>query len=213
METMLYVLDLFGIVVFAVTGSMAAGKKRMDLFGVIVLAAATALGGGTFRDLILGAHPIFWVSEPVYLAVVVVSAIATFFLVRLRSLPNEALLVGDALGLAVFTVIGLEKALDMGVSPAIAVVMGLMTAVFGGIVRDVLSGEIPLILRREIYATASLCGAIAYVGIFLVFGNPVLAVLVSIAITLGLRLSAIKWKISLPLYVSRENNGPDGPDE
>ncbi len=204
MQTLLYVMDLFGVAVFAITGSLAAGRKRMDLFGVVVLATVTALGGGTLRDLILGAGSVFWVSAPIYL--VVATAIVTFFLVRFCGLPPKLLSVADAFGLAVFTVAGTQKALDLGTSWGIAVVMGVMTGVVGGMIRDVLSGEIPLILRREIYATASLCGAITFSGVSAALGNQGLAAIASVAVTLGLRLSAIKWKMSLPLYISHEDD-------
>ncbi|UCG58290.1 MAG: trimeric intracellular cation channel family protein [Phycisphaerales bacterium] len=206
MQTLLYVMDLFGVAVFAITGSLAAGRKHMDLFGVVVLATVTALGGGTLRDLILGARPVFWVSAPVYLLVAVATAIVTFFLVRFREPPRKLLSVADAFGLAVFTVLGTQKALDLGTSAGIAVVMGVMTGVFGGMIRDVLSGEIPLILRREIYATASLCGAITFWGISITLQSQSLAAVISVAVTLGLRLSAIKWKMSLPLFVSHDKD-------
>ncbi len=206
MQTLLYAMDLFGVAVFAITGSLAAGKKHMDLFGVVVLATVTAVGGGTLRDLVLGASPVFWVDAPIYLLVAVATAIVTFFLVRFCGLPLKLLSVADAFGLAVFTVLGTQKALDMGISPGIAVVMGVMTGVFGGMIRDVLSGEIPLILRREIYATASLCGAIVFCVISVALQYQGLAALASVIVTLGLRLSAIKWKMSLPLYISHKED-------
>ncbi|MDT8303062.1 MAG: trimeric intracellular cation channel family protein [Sedimentisphaerales bacterium] len=206
MQTLLYVMDLFGVAVFAITGSLAAGKKRMDLFGVVVLATVTALGGGTLRDLILGASPVFWVSAPVYLLVAVATAIVTFFLVRFCGLPLKLLSIADAFGLAVFTVLGTQKALDMGISPGIAVVMGIMTGVVGGIIRDILSGEIPLILHREIYATASLCGAVTFCLVSGALQNQSFAAIASVIVTLVLRLSAIKWKMSLPLYISHEGD-------
>jgi uncharacterized membrane protein YeiH len=204
MDTLLHYLDLFGVTVFAITGTLAAGRKRMDLLGVIVLATVTALGGGTIRDVVLGAGPVFWISEPIYVLVASATAFIVFFLVRFREIPHKILSVADAFGLSVFTVIGTQKALALGTHVGIAVVMGVMTAVAGGIIRDMLSGEIPLILRREIYATASLCGSIIFCVIFLTLENQILAIVVSIAITLGLRLAAIKWNLSLPQYVSRE---------
>ena len=206
MQTLLYAMDLFGVAVFAITGSLAAGKKHMDLFGVVVLATVTALGGGTLRDLVLGASPVFWVSAPIYLLIAVATAIVTFFLVRFCGLPLKLLSVADAFGLAVFTVLGTQKALDMDISSGIAVVMGIMTGVVGGMIRDVLSGEIPLILRREIYATASLCGAVTFCVVSFYLKNQSIAAIVSVAVTLSLRLSAIKWKMSLPLYISHKED-------
>ena len=204
-QTLIFILDLFGTSVFAVTGSLAAGRKHMDLFGVVVLATVTALGGGTLRDLILGASPVFWVSSPVYLLMAVTTAITTFLLVRFFILPNKLLSVFDAFGLAVFTVIGTKKALDLGAPASIAVVMGVMTGVVGGMIRDVLSGEIPLILRREIYATASLCGAVTFSVVLMIVQNQNIAVITSVAVTLALRLSAIRWMISLPIFIAHKD--------
>ncbi len=161
-DMMIYLLDLFGVAVFAITGALAAGKKKMDLFGVVVLALATALGGGTLRDVILGAYPVFWISNPTYIFVGTAVAVSIFTAARFMRPPDRALKFADAFGLAVFTVIGTEKALSQGVPVSIAVIMGVMTGVAGGIIRDILSGEIPLVLKAEIYATASLCGAIIF---------------------------------------------------
>ena len=203
MQNLMHYLDLFGVAVFAVTGSLAAGRKRMDLLGVVVLATVTSLGGGTIRDLVLGARPVFWVSAPVYVLVASAIAIVVFFLVRFYRIPDKMLSVADAFGLSVFTVVGTQKALALDTHSGIAVVMGVMTGVVGGMIRDMLSGEIPLILQREIYATASLCGAIAFAVMHTAGLDQNLAIIASIAITLGLRLSAIKWNLSLPLYISR----------
>jgi uncharacterized membrane protein YeiH len=205
MQILLHILDIFGVAVFAISGALAAGKRRMDLFGVVVLAAVTALGGGTLRDMILDAGPVFWVTDPTYLIVAVAAAVATFCTARLFKLPPMLLAIADALGLAVFTVLGTEKALALGMPGSIAVVMGVMTGVVGGMIRDVLSGEIPLILRKEIYATASLCGAIVLTLTITNIQIRELAVIASIIVTLALRLSAIKWKISLPL-MSRDKS-------
>lgn len=208
MQQLIYMLDLFGVAVFAITGSLAAGKKHMDLFGVVVLATVTALGGGTVRDMILDIGPAFWVTDPTYLVVVVIAAITTFLLVRIKSLPPKALIIADAIGLAVFTIVGTEKAINVGVSASISVVMGVTTGVFGGMVRDILAGEIPLILRKEIYATASLAGAIVFYVIFVIFEFETLAILTSFFVILILRLAAIKWDISLPILFQK-NETPD----
>ncbi|MFC1984513.1 trimeric intracellular cation channel family protein [Chloroflexota bacterium] len=200
----MFYLDLFGVAVFAITGSLAAGKKQMDLFGVVMLAIVTALGGGTIRDLVLGAMPVFWVSVPIYVLVASATAILIFFIVRFFNMPYKLLSLADAVGLSIFTVVGTQKALALDTHVVIAVVMGVMTGVVGGMIRDILSGEIPLILKREIYATASLCGAIAFSSIYILLLNQNLAIIVSIIITLGLRLSAIKRNLSLPSFTSRE---------
>lgn len=209
---MIYVLDIFGVVVFAVAGSLAAGRKHMDLFGVVILALVTALGGGTLRDLTLGISPVFWVSDPLYILVAVAAAILTFVLARSFDLPGRLLLIADAFGLAVFTVIGVRKALGVGVHPGIAVMMGVMTGVAGGMIRDVLSGEIPLILRREIYATASLCGAVAFVGLLRLFPEAPLSTITAVGVILCVRLAAIHWKLSLPTFAQRRAAPGDRQD-
>jgi len=204
MHEVMHYLDLLGVVIFAITGALAAGRKRMDLFGVVVLAEVTALGGGTLRDLILNAPQVFWISNPVYSIVAAATAIVLFFLVRYWDMPVKFLPVADAFGLAVFTALGTEKALSLGTHWVIAIVMGVITGVVGGIIRDVLTGEIPLIFRREIYATASFCGAIAFVAIYILLNNSSLAIIISILITLIIRISAIIWKLSLPQYISHK---------
>lgn len=201
---MIYLLDLFGVIVFAVAGSLAAGKKHMDLFGVIVVALATALGGGTLRDLVLGIHPVFWISDPTYIYVGSAAALLTFVLARFITFFDKALPVADAFGLAVFTVIGAQKAMGLGAPPVICVIMGVMTGVAGGMIRDLLSGEIPLILRAEIYATASLCGASVFVGLSPFLANMYFNVYASVLVTLAIRLAAIRWNLSLPVFPMKD---------
>ncbi len=199
---MIYFLDLFGVAVFAITGSLAAGQKKMDLFGVVVLALATALGGGTLRDVILGAYPVFWISNTTYIFVGTTAAIGTFVMARFVLPPARALKFADAFGLAVFTVIGTGKSISLGVPGSVAVIMGVMTGVAGGIIRDVLSGEIPLILKAEIYATASLCGAITFAVLKKHFPGMPLPAPMAISLILAPRLAAIHWKLSLPVFPS-----------
>jgi len=201
----IYILDLFGVAVFAITGALAAGKKKMDLFGVVVLALATALGGGTLRDVILGAYPVFWISDPTYILVGTAAAIAIFVIARFSRPPAKALSFADAFGLAIFTVIGTQKAISLGVPGSIAVIMGVMTGVAGGIIRDVLSGEIPLVLKAEIYATASLCGAVIFAMLTEYFPAMPLPAPTAITVILSLRLAAIHWKLSLPVFPSDKN--------
>jgi uncharacterized membrane protein YeiH len=197
---MVYLLDLFGVAVFAITGTLAAGKKKMDLFGVVVLALATALGGGTLRDVILGAYPVFWISNPTYIFVGTAVAVLIFTMARFVRPPAKALMFADAFGLAIFTVIGTEKAISLGVPGSIAVISGVMTGVAGGIIRDILSGEIPLVLKAEIYATASLCGAITFAILTKHFPAMPLRAPAAITVILALRLAAIHWKLSLPVF-------------
>lgn len=195
---MLYILDLFGIIVFAITGSLVARRKQLDIFGVAVIAFVTAVGGGTLRDVILGVTPVFWVRNPMYVLFSLIGVVLTIVLVRFKLLPHRPLLIADAFGLALFTVIGTQAGLDVGVNWGIAIIMGVMSSVAGGMIRDILSDDIPLVLRKEIYATASLCGA----GIYIFLSTitiPIIAISVSIAFTLILRLTAIWRGWSLPM--------------
>jgi uncharacterized membrane protein YeiH len=148
----LHLMDLVGVFAFAVSGALTAGRQGMDLFGVLVVAAVTAIGGGTVRDVLLD-RPVFWLTDTAYLYVIAAATVCTLVYARFRRLPDGALLVADAFGLSVFAVLGVRAGLGAGVSPLIAVIMGAITGVVGGVVRDVLCREIPLILRREIYAT------------------------------------------------------------
>ncbi len=159
----LYLLNMFGVAVFAVSGALTAGHKSLDPFGVIVIAVITAIGGGTIRDLLLDNRPIFWIADPSYLVVIVAAALATLIYARFRRPPRASLLVADAFGLGLFTITGAQTAEAAEGSKLIVVLMGTITGVAGGILRDVLCAEIPLILRREIYATASIAGSSVYV--------------------------------------------------
>jgi uncharacterized membrane protein YeiH len=199
----LYSLDLFGTAVFAIAGALAAGRKEMDLFGVSVLAVVTALGGGTLRDLILN-QPVGWTEQTAYIWVAVVASIVTFYSARIRRIPTQVLLWSDALGLAVFTIVGAQKALLLGFSPTIAVIMGVMTGVFGGMIRDVLCGEVPLILRKEIYASAALLGALVFVGLYPWFGFEPWLIILAGGLTLSLRLASLYWHFSLPVLRMKE---------
>jgi uncharacterized membrane protein YeiH len=200
---MQYVLEHFAVAVCAVTGVLAGKGKRLDLFGVVVLALVTALGGGTFRDLVLGVSPIFWIKDPYYVHTALIAAVATFVAVRFWEFPEGVLLVADAFGLALFTMLGTEKSVAHGASATISICLGVVTGVGGGMMRDVLTGEIPLVFRKEIYlyATAAAFGA----GLFILLGhlspaNPWNRILAAGAI-LALRLTGIRWRITLPLFL------------
>ncbi|BCN93319.1 membrane protein [Thiomicrorhabdus immobilis] len=197
----LHYLDLLGTVVFAITGLLAARRKQLDLFGAIVIAMVTAIGGGTLRDLIIDV-PVFWTQQDIYIYIVVISALFLFFFARFKRLPVKLLLFLDALGLAVFTVIGTQKAMALGFSDPIAIMTGIMTGVVGGIIRDVLVGEVPLVFRKEIYATASFTGASIFLLMEQIGFAIDTAVIVSIVITLLMRVWAIMYNIELPVFIS-----------
>ncbi|MCK4564013.1 MAG: trimeric intracellular cation channel family protein [Verrucomicrobia bacterium] len=204
MDSVIHILDLIGTAVFAITGALVAGRKRMDTFGVVILGCVTAVGGGTLRDVVLGCSPVFWISSPHYLAIATIAAIGTFVVVHRWRLPEMLLAYADAVGLAVFTVIGFQAGFQTTHSYGISIVMGMTTGVVGGIVRDVLAGEIPLIFHKEIYASASLAGATLLALSTRLQGSTSLAILLSILTTLGIRLAALHWNLTLPVFHPKE---------
>jgi len=201
----LYLLTLLGVAFFAVSGALRAGEKGMDFFGVLVIAAITATGGGTLRDVLLGIQPVFWIKDTGFLLVSFAAAMITVLYARLRKPPSSSLLVADAFGLAVATVFGAQAAAQAGAPPLIVIVMGVITGVAGGILRDVLCAEVPLILRKEIYATASLAGAVAYVLLSeLAQAHPAITI-VPMAIVFAVRLAAIRFGIhGLPFTLNKK---------
>ncbi len=200
MNDLFYILDLIAVAVFAITGALEAGQQKMDLFGVIVVAIVTAIGGGTLRDILLGRLPVYWVHDINYIFSTVGAAIFTFIIVRKKPLPQNAFLIPDAIGLGLFAVIGVAVALKLHVPWLIASIMGVITAVFGGVIRDVLCNQIPLIFRTEIYATAAWFGGL--LQIFLVSSgiSMDIASVISMIFIIVLRLAAIYWGICLPTF-------------
>ena len=207
-SSVVYALDLFGVAVFAVSGALAAGRKGMDLFGVMVVSTVTAVGGGTLRDVLLDNQPLFWVRDVNYLLVAFGAAALTLAYVRAFRPPRGSLLVADAFGLALFTVIGARVALEDGAPALICVIMGVVTGSAGGLLRDVLCAEVPLLLRRDVYALAAMAGASLYV---LLDGSGV-AVIVSAPLSVGavfaIRLAAIRWNLHAPTFELEEEDRP-----
>ena len=196
-----YLLDLLGVAVFSISGALAAGRRGLDLIGVIVLGTVTAIGGGTIRDLLLNRQPIFWLADPAYLIVIVGSALLTVAYARWRPAPHAALLVADALGLALFSVAGAQIA-EASALPAVScILLGTVTGTAGGAVRDILGAEVPLVLRRgNLYATAAIAGTTAYflleaLGVARVRASPA-----GMLVCAGLRFASIWWGFKLPVF-------------
>jgi len=198
-------LDFFGIAVFAISGALTAGHKKLDIFGVIVVALVTCLGGGTLRDLILDAHPVVWIANTYYLLTGVLAALFTFLVVRFFKMPMRMLEVCDAIGLAFFTIAGIQKAQALGHSAEICLLMGLMTGVAGGVIRDVVCNEIPLIFHREIYALAAIAGGTLYLALSHMGFSVELSMLFGIITALSLRLTGIFMGLSLPAFLFSED--------
>jgi len=203
MENLLRWIDPLAIAVFAASGALEASRKRLDAVGFILIAVVTGFGGGTVRDLLLGRMPVFWLKAPDLLAVCAVVGIFVFFFAHRVESRFKALLWADAVGLALYAVIGAETALITGADPWAAVLLGTVTATFGGILRDILCNELPLILRKEIYATAAAAGAAAFVMLDKMGAGHVLALISGAIIAFTIRGLAIRQGWSLPQYRPR----------
>jgi uncharacterized membrane protein YeiH len=203
MDQLLHWLDLIGVFVFALSGGLTAARKQLDPVGFLFVAAVTGVGGGTLRDLLLDRGPVFWIGEPIYLGLTSMAALLAFVVAPHLERRQAALLWADAVGLAAFSVMGAQTALEAGAGATVAVLMGTMTATFGGLIRDVVCNETPLILRREIYATAAAGGAAV-----LVIGEqlglpPTLSAALGLGVALVARGVGIAFGLSLPGYPGR----------
>jgi uncharacterized membrane protein YeiH len=197
------VLDWLGVIVFAASGGLVASRKSMDIVGFALLASVTAIGGGTIRDVVLGLTPVFWVREPSVLLVSVSVGVVMFFVAHLLQSRMRLLLWLDAIGLAIFCVTGAHTALAAGSGPSIAVAMGVASATFGGIIRDVLGGESPMVLRKEIYVTAALFGALAAMLVTGLQFDLATSLVAGFVTAFAIRAAALHWNLSLPRYESR----------
>ncbi len=205
-----FALQHFGVAISAVAGVLAARGRRVDLFGVMVLALVTALGGGTIRDMCLGATPVFWIDDWRYGANCVVVGVGTFWLIRQMEPLLKYLELADAFALALFTIVGTSKSLALGASGLSAVVLGTVTGVAGGVLRDVLLNELPLVFRPEIrlYATAAIAGSTAFTLLQKFVPGTGWPMIAGVLVTLGMRLAAIRWSLSLPVF--EETDGGTG---
>lgn len=207
-DTALAVLDWLGLAVFAVTGALVASRKEMDIVGFALLGTATGIGGGTLRDLILGV-PVFWTAEPAYLGTCLAVSLLVFFTAHVPQSRYTLLLWFDAAGLALFAVAGAEKALGVGADPLVAVFLGVATATFGGILRDVIGAEPSIALRREIYVTAAVLAASVFVALAALGAPREVAIGAGLSAGFGLRGAALAFGWSLPRYRPRPGRSPD----
>lgn len=196
----IFIIDIAGTFVFAVSGVVAAVEKKFDFFGTIILAFVTAVGGGTVRDLLIGSTPVGWMHSDTHIWVILSAIPVSYFLFDFLRRLRRTFLLFDTLGIGLFTILGLQKALAEELSPVVAVMMGVMTAVFGGIIRDVLSNEVPLIFRKEVYAFACLSGALVYLGLEQLWDNHVTSMFIAISVVVTVRILAIVKKWSIPFH-------------
>ena len=207
--TLLDALDYAGVAVFAATGALAASRKQLDMIGFIFLAAVTGIGGGTFRDIVLGATPVFWVQKPEYLLVCVAVAVIVYFTAHLVESRYRLLLWLDAIGLSAYSVMGAAKGLALTGSPVVALVTGMMTATLGGILRDLLSGEPSVLMRPEIYVSAALAGAGGFVAASLIGAPLVAASLAGVILAFAVRGGAIRYGWAFSPYKPRPGRPPE----
>ncbi|WGS23890.1 MULTISPECIES: trimeric intracellular cation channel family protein [unclassified Bradyrhizobium] len=200
-DSVLHVLSFIAVAAQSMTAALAAGKRSMDWAGVCMLGAITALGGGTIRDVLLGHYPLLWVAHPIYLAIAAVAAFATILLARLVHRLNLAFLVLDAIGLVVFTMAGCDVAWQVDASLPIVIVAGMITGCAGGVLRDILCNEVPLLFRSELYASVSVVTGLFYATAFGLELNDQLWTLLTFALGLTLRLLAIRYKWEMPKFV------------
>lgn len=200
MIRLLYFLDLAGIAVFAASGALAAIAAGLDLLGVIVIAAVTAIGGGTLRDLLLNRHPVFWIDDSSSLIVIVCAAVFTVVWIHLLPAPTNALLIADAFGLALFAMSGARLALQAGCNSMVIVFMGTLTGVGGGVIRDILTNQVPFILRQDIYATAAIAGITAHLLLRRAKVPEQISFVLGVFVIVALRLAAFTFDLQLPTF-------------
>ena len=200
-DSVLHVLSFIAVAAQAMTAALAAGKRSMDWAGVCMLSCITALGGGTIRDVLLGHYPLLWVQHPIYLAITTVAALVTILLARLVHRLNLAFLVLDAIGLVVFTMAGCDVAWQVDASLPIVIVAGMITGCAGGVLRDILCNEVPLLFRSELYASVSVVTGLFYATAFGLQLNPHLWTALTFALGLSFRLLAIRYKWEMPKFV------------
>ena len=207
----LHVIDILGTFSFAVSGAFFAMEKKLDPFGVLILSFVTAIGGGTLRDIMIGNLPVGWLRDETATIVIFIGAIGSMFFSQWLKKINATLFLFDALGLGLFTIIGIEKGMELNFSIGVCIALGTITASFGGVIRDVLLNNVPLIFRKEIYALASIIGGLIYYLLKQSALNDDAAKIICILLILIIRLLAVKYKLSLPVIYSK--NKKDETDD
>lgn len=200
-----YILELGGVGFFSISGALAATEKsKPDWFGVTIIGFVTSLGGGSTRDILLGSYPLVWVRDVNFVYAIFIGIVLASIFYKPLIKVRKAFFLFDTLGIAMFTILGTEKALSFGIHPLIAAIMGMFSAVMGGVLRDVLTNETPILFRKEIYATACLSGAFIYLGLEFFNIPRTINLLTSISFILIIRILAIKLNITLPKFKQEE---------
>lgn len=200
------ILDLLGTVAFAISGALAAMNRKMDLFGIFIIAFVTAIGGGTVRDILIGNTPVTWMDHIIYIYVIGIATIMAIIFRKKIDHLKKSLFLFDTIGLGIFTIIGVETGIQNNLDPIISIALGVMTGTFGGVIRDILCNEIPVIFRKEIYATACLIGGLVFIILHKLGVESEIIYIVTSLIVISIRLVVVKFKISLPsFYLSSDD--------
>ncbi|VXB05017.1 trimeric intracellular cation channel family protein [Maribacter litoralis] len=199
-----YIIDILGTIAFAISGVLVAMDKRLDVFGVLIIAFVTAVGGGTLRDLLIGIKPVGWLNAPVHLLVIVATVLLAIIFVKQLKYVRKSLFLFDTIGIGLYTMVGVEKGLAAELLPVMCIALGTITACFGGVIRDILCNEIPVIFRKEIYATVCILGGLVYFVLIQFPINDTIAYSMAIITIIIMRVLAVRFKISLPnIYKGR----------
>jgi uncharacterized membrane protein YeiH len=194
----IYLIDILGTFAFAVSGALVALDKKFDMFGVLIIAFVTAVGGGMLRDVLIDAHPINWIGNLNYLYTILAAVVFTFLFKSKIAHLSKTMFLFDTIGISVFTLLGLEKGLAFDLHPIIALIMGMISAVFGGVLRDVLTNNVPLIFEKEIYASACLAGGIIYLILNYFTVDQNINFIISASVVVTIRVVVVKFKLELP---------------
>ncbi|WP_334057788.1 trimeric intracellular cation channel family protein [Polaribacter sp. P097] len=195
---LIYTIDILGTFAFAISGALVASDKKFDLFGVLIIAFVTAVGGGMLRDILINAHPINWIGDLNYLWTIFLAVFLTFLFKSKIAFLSKTLFLFDTIGISVFTLLGLQKGLSFDLHPLIALIMGMISAVFGGVLRDVLTNKVPLIFEKEIYASACLAGGLSYLVLNLAEAPKDINFIISASVIIIIRLVSVKYELELP---------------
>lgn len=191
-------IDILGTIAFAISGVLGAMEKKLDIFGVFIIAFVTAVGGGTLRDILLGATPVIWLQQPIYILTIIGSVVFAVFFVKQLKYLRRSLFLFDTIGIGLYTMVGIEKGLAADLAPIFCIALGTITASFGGVIRDILCNEIPVIFRKEIYATACILGGASYFVFKMLPIEVTYAYIGAILVVVLIRVIAVKFHISLP---------------
>ena len=198
------IIDILGTIAFAISGVLVAMDKKLDAFGVFIIAFVTAVGGGTLRDLLIGIRPVGWLNAPMHLLIIVITVLLAIIFVKQLKYIRKSLFLFDTIGIGLYTMVGIEKGLAADLPIVMCIALGTITACFGGVIRDILCNEIPVIFRKEIYATVCILGGLVY---FLLIQFPIqntIAYSMAIVTIIIMRILAVRFKISLPNIYRKE---------